>query len=116
MAPSARRDRPVHSCPRKPLSALKIMKKPAQALLGLALLGTLFAAPFSSCRSSSESSKSPKPSPKCECGTEDHDVLGCPAECGTGQTECENPLCTCEHVGEAPGADHDSTTTRPSSK
>ncbi len=90
------------------------MKKSAQATLGLALLGALFAATFSSCQSSSSSNKSATPARECECGTEDHDVLGCPAECSTGKTECENPLCTCEHTGEVPDATSKPSTTQPS--
>lgn len=32
----------------------------------------------------------------CRCGDPDIDVLGCPAACCfSGESSCENPLCTC---------------------
>lgn len=91
------------------------MKKSTQATLGLALFGLLGIASFSSCQCADRDG-APTTLRSCECGTEDHDVLGCPAECSTGKTECENPLCTCEHTVEVPAAPGESATNRPAAK
>lgn len=32
---------------------------------------------------------------ECECGTPEHDVLGCTHECCRGGPSCGNPLCLC---------------------
>lgn len=38
---------------------------------------------------------------ECECGTVEHDILGCTHECCLGRVSCENPACTCPHADEA---------------
>ena len=39
----------------------------------------------------------------CECGTPEHDVLGCTHECCRGGPECGNPLCLCPTIVRSPG-------------